>query len=141
MRTPPARSTRLTLQRWREIGRQGGASFPELGDEVPTVPLHHDPQLGGTGDSAGVAKASAISSGVNSQTARSARPWRVGPHGHDQHHVGQVDGLSPRRGADLHERQVDDQQLAVAHQQVGGLDVAMGEARVPQPADQQEPGR
>ena len=42
-------------------------------------------------------------------------------------HVGEVDGLAPRRGPDRGEGHVDEQHLAVADQEVGGLDVAMGE--------------
>jgi hypothetical protein len=43
--------------------------------------------------------------------------------------------LAPRSGADLGEEHVDQQQPVVADQQVGRLDVAVGQAGVPQLAD------
>jgi len=51
------------------------------------------------------------------------------------HHVGQVDGLPPGTGAGLDEGDVDEQQAAVADQQVGRLDVPVGQPGVPQLAD------
>ena len=56
-----------------------------------------------------------------------------------QHHVGQVDRLPPRCRAHLRERHVDQQQVAVADQQVGRFDVTVGQPRVPHPADDQQP--
>ena len=63
----------------------------------------------------------------------------AGPQGETQHHVGQVDGLAPGAGVDLGEEHVDQVQLAVADQQVGRLDVAVGEVRIPEPADDAQP--
>ena len=47
-------------------------------------------------------------------------------------------GLPPRRRSHLRERHVDEQQLAVQDHQVGRLDVAVGQAGVPQPAHHQQ---
>jgi hypothetical protein len=52
-------------------------------------------------------------------------PFRAGPQRQAQHHVGQVDRLPPRGGPGLHEGDIDQQHAAVAHQQVGRLDVAV----------------
>ena len=60
------------------------------------------------------ANASAISSGVKKSQGLPVDPLGVGAHREDEHHVGQVDGLAPRRRSDLHEGHVDEQQLAVA---------------------------
>ena len=71
MRTPPARSTRLTLQRWREIGRQGGASFRNWVTRSRPSRFIMTRSWVGLATPRVAAKASAISSGVNSRTARS----------------------------------------------------------------------
>jgi hypothetical protein len=55
-----------------------------------------------------------------------------------QQHVGQIHGLPPRAGPRLGEGNVDQQQPAVADQQVGRLDVAVGQPGVPQPADHRQ---
>ena len=81
------------------------------------------------------AKASAISSGVKNCSARSVHALGVGAHGEDEHHVGEVDGLPPRRRADLREGHVDEHDVAVLDQQVGRLDVAVSQPAVPEPAD------
>ena len=62
----------------------------------------------------------------------------AGPQGQTQRHVGQVDRLAPWAGVDLGEEHVDEVELAVADQQVGRLDVAVGEVGVPQLADDGE---
>jgi hypothetical protein len=62
----------------------------------------------------------------------------AGPQGQAQHHVGQVDGLPPGARPGLDEGHVDHQQAAVTDQQVGRLDVAVGQAGVPQLADDAE---
>ncbi len=49
----------------------------------------------------------------------------------DEHHVGEVDRLTPRRGPDLDEEHVDHLEVAVAHHEVRRLDVAVREPRVP----------
>ena len=53
-----------------------------------------------------------------------------------EHHVGQVDGLAPRGGADLQPGDVDQLQVPALDEQVGGLDVAVGDADVPELSDQ-----
>jgi hypothetical protein len=50
--------------------------------------------------------------------------------GQAQHHVGQVHRLPPRAGPGLGEGHVDQQQAAVVHQQVGRLDVTVGQAGI-----------
>ena len=85
------------------------------------------------------ANASAISSGVKKRSARCVHALGIGAHREDEHHVGEVDGLAPRRRSHLHEGDVDEQHLAVAHEQVGRLDVAVREPGVPELADQHEP--
>ena len=56
-----------------------------------------------------------------------------------QHHVAQVDRLAPRCRAHLGEGDVDQQQAAVTDQQVGRLDVAVGQSSVPHLANDQQP--
>jgi hypothetical protein len=63
---------------------------------------------------------------------------RVAAQGQAQHHVGQVDGLAPRARVCLDEGDVDQQHAAVTDQQVGRLDVAVGQAGVPQLADDRQ---
>jgi hypothetical protein len=62
----------------------------------------------------------------------------AGAQGQAQHHVGQVDPLAPGGRADLGEEHVDQQHAAVADQQVGRLDVAVGQPGRPQPPDDGE---
>jgi hypothetical protein len=50
----------------------------------------------------------------------------------------QVDGLPPGAGAGLDEGHVDQQQAAVPDQQVGRLDVAVGQPGRPQPPDDRQ---
>ena len=71
--------------------------------------------------------------------ARGVDALGVRPHGQDEHHVGQVDGLAPRRRSHLGEGNVDQQHLSVADEHVGGLDVAVGEPGLPQLAHDPEP--
>ena len=52
-----------------------------------------------------------------------------------QHHVGQVHSLAPRARLHLGEEDVDQVNFAVADEQVRRLDVAVGEAGVPQSPD------
>ncbi len=65
---------------------------------------------------------------------------RVGIRAESQHHhhVREVDGLSPRRGPDLDEEDIDHLQSLIPHHQVGRLDVAVGEPVVPHVADEPE---
>jgi hypothetical protein len=62
----------------------------------------------------------------------------AGAQGQAQHHVGQVYRLPPGAGAEFDEGDVDQQQAAVADQQVGRLDVAVGQPGLPEPADDLE---
>ena len=133
-----ASATRLTLQRWSEMRRRGRGERPELGDQVAAVLLHHRPQLRRAGDAAGGGERLGDLVGREQAQGPVVDPLAVGPHGEDEHHVGQVDGLPPRRRSHLRERHVDEQQLAVADQQVGRLDVAVGQAGVPEPAHEQQ---
>ena len=59
------------------------------------------------------AKASAISSGREELQRPLVHALRVGANGEDEHHVGQVDRLPPRRGTDLREGHVDQNDVAV----------------------------
>ena len=56
-----------------------------------------------------------------------------------QHHVREVHRLTPRRRPDLQARHVDQLEMAVLHQEVGRLDVAVRDAQVPEPSDQHHP--
>ena len=66
-------------------------------------------------------------------------PCRIRAQRQAEHHVRQVDGLAPRAGASLGEGHIDQQQTAVPDEQVGGLDVPMGQTGVPQVPDQHQP--
>ena len=80
------------------------------------------------------AHASAISSGVKTRVAR--RPARGSGTGRDRtRSKREVDGLPPRGGADLEAGDVHLLEVAVLHQQVGQLDVAVGDADVPEGPD------
>ena len=70
--------------------------------------------------------------------ARSVDELRTGTQRQAEHHVGQVDGLAPWARASLDERHVDQHHVAVADEQVGRLDVAVGQAGVPQLADERQ---
>ena len=63
----------------------------------------------------------------------------VAPQREDEHHVGEVHRLAPRRWSDLDEEHVDHLQLAVAHHQVRRLDVAVREPLVPHLPHHAEP--
>jgi hypothetical protein len=63
---------------------------------------------------------------------------RAGPKGQAQHHVGQIHRLTPRARADLDKGHVDQQQPAVTDQQIGRLDVAVGQTGLPQLPDDGE---
>ena len=81
------------------------------------------------------ANASVISSTENRRRARGVDQLRVAAQGQTEHHVGQIHGLAPGARVGLDEGDVDQQHAAVADQQVGRLDVAVGQPRIPQPAD------
>ena len=84
------------------------------------------------------ANASAISSSVKTRRARLVHALHVGPQREDEHHVGQVDCLTPRTRAHLCEGRVDEEKSLLAHQKVGRLDVAVGETGVPELTDDQQ---
>ena len=71
MRTPPASSTRLTLQRWSETGRHGGASSRNWVTRSRPSRFIIIRSCVGLATPRVAANASAISSGVNSRVARS----------------------------------------------------------------------
>ena len=108
----------------------------ELGEQVPGIAFHEGAQLRRAGDPAGGGEGLG-ELGLGEIVQRlPVHPRGVGADRQDQHHVAQVDGLPPGRGADLGEGHVDQQQLPAADHQVAGLDVAVGDPRVPQRADQ-----
>ena len=84
------------------------------------------------------ANASAISSSVKNGGAP-VHEVDVRADREDEHHVAEVHRLSPRRRLHLDEEDIDQQQVAVPHHQVRGLDVTMGQTCVPQPADHRQP--
>ena len=127
-RAPPLQRDRPALGRQRA----------ELGDEVAAVALHHRAQLRRAGDAAGGGERLGDLVGREVRQRPLVDPLGVGAHGEDEHHVGEVDGLPPRRRAHLGEGDVDDDEVAVLDQQVGRLDVAVGEPGVPQPAHERE---
>ena len=104
--------------------------------EVTALVAEHPPELGGQGEPAGGGEGLADLGHAELAQGPLVDPFGLGPQRQAQHHVGQVDGLAPRAGADLGEGHVDQQQMAVADQQVGRLDVAVGQAGVPQLADE-----
>ena len=127
--SPPLQRDRFALRR----------EPTELGDEVAAVLLEHRPQLGRAGDAAcGGERLGDLVGGEVGQGPL-VNAFGVGADGEDEHHVGEVDGLSPRRRADLGEGDVDEVQVPVLDEEVGRLDVPVGDAGVPQLADESEP--
>ncbi len=133
------RATRFTLHRCNAIGRRGGASSRNCREEVAAVFLHRGPQLRGARDAACGRERLGDLVGSEEPKRSLVHPFSVGANGEDEHHVRQVDCFTPRRRANLRERNVDDQHLAVAHEDVCRLDVAVSDTRIPHRPDQPEP--
>ena len=116
-----------------------GRHPPELGEEVAAVLLEVVAQLRRARDAA--RRGERLGDLVLGEVAERVRVDALGvaAQREDEHHVGEVDRLPPRRGPDLDEEHVDQLQLAVAHHQVRRLDVAVRESLVPQLPDQAEP--
>ena len=121
------------LQRDR-LALRGQAA--ELGDEIATVLLEHRPQLRRAGDAAGGGEGLGDLVGGEVGEGPLVDAFGVRADGEDEHHVGEVDGLPPRRRADLGEGDVDEVQVPVLDEQVGRLDVPVGDAGVPELADE-----
>ena len=124
--------------RCSEIGRRSGASARNCATRSRPSCFMTDRNCVGLAMPRAAANASAISSGVKYCSARVYTRSGVGAHREDEHHVGEVDGLPPRRRSHLREGHVDEEDVAVLHHQVRGLDVAVGQARVPELADQRQ---
>src|ERR687896_616208 len=114
---------------------RAGQQADELGMQVPALGPQQVAQLGGQGQAAGGREP--LGDLLNGEVLEGSAvdPLGAGAQGQTEHHVGQVYGLAPRRGAGLDEGHVDQQHAAVADQQVGRLDVAVGQPGVPQLAD------
>ena len=127
-----ANTTRRGPQRCSEIGARAG---PSSGTRRPgRARPASSPSAAASGWRRRVRRRTPRRSrpGVKYVSARSVDALGVGAHGEDEHHVGEVDRLPPRRRPHLRERDVDQHELAVADEQVGRLDVAVGEAGVPE---------
>jgi hypothetical protein len=119
----------------RPLGQQGD----ELGVQVMTLLAHHLAQLGGHREAAGGRERLGDLRHRVLLAGPRVHPFRAGPQGEDEHHVAQVHRLPPRAGPQLTEGGVDQVQAAVADHQVGRLDVPMGQAGLPEPADDPQP--
>ena len=93
-----------TLQRDRSSLRR---QRPELGEQVAPVALHIRAQLRGAGDAAGGGERLGDLVRREVRQRSGVHPLGVGAQSEDQHHVGEVDGLAPRRRAHLDEGDVD----------------------------------
>ena len=123
------------LQRDRLPGRSQGA---ERAQQVARVPLHGRAQLGRARHPAGGGERLGELGRGEVVQRPPVHPFRVGAHREHQHHVAEVDRLPPRRGPDLDEHDVDQQQFPPAHHEVSRLDVPVRDPRVPELADQQQ---
>ena len=112
-----------------------GQQVEELGVEVTALVADHAPELGGQGETAGGGERFADLGDGELAQCPLVDELRIGAQRQAQHHVGEVDGLAPWARAGLDERHVDQQQVAVADQQVGRFDVAVGKPGIPQLAD------
>ena len=130
---------RRMLQRWMAIGRgRSGRSSRNSACRSRPLRPHEVAELGRHGQSAGGGEP--LGDLLDRELAQGplVDQLRVAAQGQAQHHVGQVDGLAPRARVRLDEGDVDQHHAAVADQQVGRLDVAVGQAGVPQLADDAE---
>ena len=109
-------------------GREGA----ELAQKVPPVRFHERAKLGWARDSTGRSERFSYLLGAEVFERFVVDTLGVGSNGKNEHHVRQVDGLAPGRRPHLRERGIDEEQLAIAHHEVPGLDVAMGNAGVPE---------
>ena len=109
-------------------GREGA----ELAQKVPPVRFHERAKLGWARDSTGRSERFSYLLGAEVFERLVVDALGVGSNGKNEHHVRQVDGLAPGRRPHLRERGIDEEQLAIAHHEVPGLDVAMGNAGVPE---------
>ena len=115
-----------------------GRERTELRNEVASVLLHDRAQLRRARDTA--SRGERLGDLVRREVPQRmlVDPIGIGLHREDEHHVREVDRLSPRRRAHLCERDVDEEQVAVLHHQVRRLDVAVREPVVPQLPDERE---
>ena len=111
----------------------------KLGDEVAAVSLDDHAQLRRTGDSSGGGERLGDLVGREVRQCPLVHTLGVRPHGEHQHHVGEVHRLPPWRWPDLDEGDVDQVEVAVLDEEVGRLDVAMGDAGPPELLDHREP--
>jgi len=117
------------------IGRQLPERLDQVGTPLPGVRPEMGPELGRDGESA--------------RRRKCFTHVRIGEHGqclfvHQvrpdverqyQHHVGEVDRPPPTTGTNLAKGDVNQHQVAILHQEIGRLQVAMGQPGIPQPAD------
>ena len=123
---------RRMLQRWMAIGRgRPGRSSRNSACRSRPFSRMRLRSWDGMVSPRVAANPSVISSTVNWPQGPLVDQPGVAAQGQAQHHVGQVDGLAPRARVRLDEGDVDQQHAAVADQQVGRLDVAVGQARRP----------
>jgi hypothetical protein len=110
----------------------------ELGVEVAALGLEHPAQLRRQGEP--TRGGEPLADLLDRELAHGPLVDQLGAgaQGQTQHHVGQVHRLTPGGGAELDEGHVDQQHAAVADHQVGRLDVAVGQARLPELADDRE---
>jgi hypothetical protein len=131
--------TRRRVQRWIGIGWGRGREQPdEFGVQVAALGMEHAPELGGHGQPAGGGEP--LGDLLHAEQAKGSPvdAFGAGAQSQAQHHVGQVHDLAPGGRTEFDEGHIDQQEMAVADQQVGRLAVAMGQPGVPQLADDQQ---
>src|SRR5215831_10606701 len=111
----------------------------ELAEQVTRVSLQERTQLGRARHPAGGGERLSEFIGREVVERAAVHPRRVRAYGKNQHHVAEVDRLSPWRGTDLGEEDVDQQQLPAADHEVPRLDVAVRDAGIPELPDEQQP--
>ena len=127
-----ANTTRRGPQRCSEIGARAGPSSRNSATRSRPSLLEDRSQLRRAGDAAccGERLGDLVRAEVRQRSVVDARS--VGAHSEDEHHVGEVDRLTPGRRTDLREGDVDHHQVAVDDEQVRRLDVTVGEPGIPE---------
>ena len=121
-RIPTARPTRRTLQRWIGIGSRGGARARNVPSRSRGSLLHGHAQLGRARHPAGGGeRLGEFGRGEVVQRPLVHPVWASDADREHQHHVAQVDRLPPRRGPDLNEHDVDQQQFPRRTMRLPGL--------------------
>jgi hypothetical protein len=108
-----------------------GCEGAELAQQVAGIPFHERAQLGRAGYAAGGGEGFGQLGRGEITHGAPVDALRVGAHRQHEHHVAEINRLPPGRWAHLGEGDVDQHQISVVHHEVAGLDVTMGDSRVP----------